>query len=120
MIKIETITVANLSRAKIGERFEFHGQTYRVQSIDGYENGDGLERVVVTLKTYCRECGAAFELTASRRPKWLKKSCGRNHATAPWTRQRATSSPCAPPPVEVLGETSAAKPSASICDAKTS
>ncbi len=119
MISHKTVTYVDLSQARIGERFEFHGQTYRVQSIDYYENGDGLERVVVTLKTYCRECGAAFELTASRRPKWLKKSCGRNHATTPWTRQRATSSPCAPPG-EVLLPTSAAKPSASICDAKTS
>ena len=88
MIKVETYTVANLGRARIGERFEFKGQTYEVLDIEVYENAGGQERMAVTLQTYCHVCGASFEFTVNRRPKWLKKSCGRNHAQTPWTRRR--------------------------------
>jgi len=93
MIKVETYTVANLGRARIGERFEFKGQTYEVLDIEVYENAGGQERMAVTLKTYCHICGAAFEFTTNRRPKWLKKSCGRDHATTPWTRRKPSPSP---------------------------
>ncbi|HRT58254.1 MAG TPA: hypothetical protein P5038_16630 [Candidatus Paceibacterota bacterium] len=96
MIKVETYTVANLGRARIGERFEFKGQTYEVLDIEVYENAGGQERMAVTLQTYCHVCGASFEFTVNRRPKWLKKSCGRDHAQTPVhtkpTRQNATSS----------------------------
>ncbi|HQF20574.1 MAG TPA: hypothetical protein PLT37_04925 [Kiritimatiellia bacterium] len=96
MIKVETYTVANLGRARIGERFEFKGQTYEVLDIEVYENAGGQERMAVTLQTYCHVCGASFEFTVNRRPKWLKKSCGRDHAPKPVhtkpTRQNATSS----------------------------
>lgn len=96
MIKIETITIANLSKAIPGERFTFKAQPYTVERIDRYTNDAGQERMAVTLQTYCHECGAAFEFTTNRRPKWLKKSCGRDHAPRPVhtkpTRQNATSS----------------------------
>lgn len=96
MIKVETYTVANLGRARIGERFEFKGQSYEVLDVEVYKNDAGQERMAVTLQTYCHECGAAFEFTTNRRPKWLKKSCGRDHAPRPVhtkpTRQNATSS----------------------------
>ena len=93
MIKVETYTVANLGRARIGERFEFKGQTYEVLDIEVYENAGGQERMAVTLQTYCHVCGASFEFTVNRRPKWLKKSCGRNHAQTPWTRRKPSPSP---------------------------
>ncbi len=93
MIKVETYTVANLGRARIGERFEFKGQSYEVLDIEVYENAGGQERMAVTLKTYCHICGAAFEFTTNRRPKWLKKGCGRDHATTPWTRRKPSPSP---------------------------
>ena len=96
MIKVETYTVANLGRARIGERFEFKGQSYEVLDVEVYENAGGQERMAVTLQTYCHVCGASFEFTVNRRPKWLKKSCGRDHAPKPVhakpTRQSATSS----------------------------
>ena len=93
MIKVETYTVANLGRARIGERFEFKGQSYEVLDVEVYENAGGQERMAVTLKTYCYVCGAAFEFTTNRRPKWLKKGCGRDHATTPWTRRKPSPSP---------------------------
>ena len=93
MIKVETYTVANLGRARIGERFEFKGQSYEVLDVEVYENDAGQERMAVTLQTYCHICGAAFEFTTKRRPKWLKKSCGRDHATTPWTRRKPSPSP---------------------------
>lgn len=93
MIKVETYTVANLGRARIGERFEFKGQSYEVLDVEVYENAGGQERMAVTLQTYCHVCGAAFEFTVNRRPKWLKKSCGRNHAITPWTRRKPSPSP---------------------------
>lgn len=93
MIKVETTTVANLGRARIGERFEFKGQSYEVLDVEVYENAGGQERMAVTLKTYCHICGAAFEFTTNRRPKWLKKGCGRDHATTPWTRRKPSASP---------------------------
>lgn len=93
MIKVETYTVANLGRARIGERFEFKGQSYEVLDVEVYENAGGQERMAVTLQTYCHVCGASFEFTVNRRPKWLKKSCGRNHAQTPWTRRKPSPSP---------------------------
>lgn len=93
MIKVETYTVANLGRARIGERFEFKGQSYEVLDVEVYENAGGQERMAVTLQTYCHICGAAFEFTTNRRPKWLKKGCGRDHATTPWTRRKPSPSP---------------------------
>ena len=49
--------------------------------------------MAIVLKTYCHVCGAAFEFTTNRRPKWLKKGCGRDHATTPWTRRQPAASP---------------------------
>lgn len=107
MIKTETITIANLGHAMIGERFEFKGQTYKVVDIDEYENLGGQPRMAITLKTYCNVCSAAFEFTTNRRPKWLKKSCGRDHATTPWTRRRPEAVPnIAPAPATRQSATS--------------
>ena len=93
MIKIETITIANLSKAIPGERFTFKAQPYTVERIDRYTNDAGQERMAITLSTWCAHCGASFEFTVNRRPKWLKKSCGRNHAITPWTRRKPSPSP---------------------------
>lgn len=93
MIKVETTTFANLSKAIPGERFTFKAQPYTVERIDRYTNDAGQERMAVTLQTYCHVCGAAFEFTVNRRPKWLKKDCGRDHATTPWTRRKPSASP---------------------------
>ena len=98
MIKVETYTVANLSRATVGERFTFKGQGYTVESLDRYENDAGRECCAVTVSTFCAKCGCLFEHTTRRRPKWLPKTCGREHAPKPVhakpTRQRTTSRPC--------------------------
>ena len=82
MIRIETYTVANLARAKIGERFDFKAHPYRVQAVDVYLNPGGQERMAVTLKTHCAACGELFEFTTNRRAKWLRKTCPK-HKAAP-------------------------------------
>ena len=95
MIAIRTHTFADLSKATTGERFIFHGQTYTVESLDRYENDAGRECCAVTVATFCAKCGCLFEHTTRRRPKWLPKLCGRDHAPMPVrakpTRQSATS-----------------------------
>lgn len=68
MIKIETVTYANLSKAIPGERFTFKGQGYTVESLDRYENDAGRECCAVTVSTFCAKCGCLFEHT-TRRPR---------------------------------------------------
>jgi len=82
MIKVETYTVANLSRATVGERFTYKGAEYTVEAVEPYTNPAGRECVAVTVSGFCSHCGALFEHTTRRRPKWLPKSCGRDHAKA--------------------------------------
>ncbi|NCD23504.1 MAG: hypothetical protein EOL90_11285 [Spartobacteria bacterium] len=96
MIKVETRTVVNLARAIPGERFTFQGQDYTVEALDRYRNDAGRECCAVTVSAFCATCGALYEHTTRRRPKWLPKNCGRDHRPTPVhakpTRQSATSS----------------------------
>ena len=129
MIKVETYTVANLSKATTGERFTFKGQDYTVEALDGYTNDAGRECCAVTVSTFCAKCGCLFEHTTRRRPKWLPKLCGRDHAPKPVhakpTRQNATSSQGEgigvgeagpPPPGRFLDAVSPSAPTSAILE----
>ena len=76
MIRIETHTVANLSKAEPGERFTFKGIEYTVEGVNPYVNAVGIDCVVVTVSTFCTVCGSMIEVDTRRRPKWLPRTCG--------------------------------------------
>ena len=68
MIQIQTIIVANLSKATDGERFTFKGREYTVERQEHYTNDAGRECCAVTVSAFCEVCGCLFEHTTRRRP----------------------------------------------------
>lgn len=86
MIQILTYHVANLSHAKVGERFTFKEQDYTVEALEPYVNDAGKDCLIVTVSTFCTICGDLFEMTTRRRPKWLPRTCGRHKGPKPCPR----------------------------------